>query len=180
MKRLLLLLAACLVCTLSFATTVVPMSIERLADASSHVVEGVAGRSYSQWNASHTRIFTYTTFHVTRALKGTAPATIVVKQMGGQADGYEQKVAGVRQFKNGEQAVLFVHPSQANDGTAVITGVVQGNFSVTSEKGEETVSNGMANVEQLSQGSVAHYVGAHMRLSQLESIVHAAVSRSGK
>jgi hypothetical protein len=178
MKKLLSFLSVCLLCNFSLATTVVPMSIERLADASSHVVEGVAGESYSQWNLTHTQIFTYTNFHVTRALKGSAPPTIVVKQLGGRAGGYEQKVSGVRQFKNGEQAVLFVHASQANDGTAVITGLVQGNFSVISEKGETTVSNGMANVEQLSQGSVRHYAGAHMRLSQLESIVRGAVSRS--
>ncbi len=180
MKRLLPLFALFLSCNFSFATTVVPMSIERLTDASSHVVEVVAGESYSQWNLSHTQIFTYTKFHVTRALKGTAPTTIMVKQMGGRAEGYEQKVAGIRQFKNGEQAVLFVHPSRANDGTAVITGFIQGDFNITSEKGEATVSNGMSNVEQVSNGSIGHYAHPHMRLSQLENIVHARVSRSGK
>jgi hypothetical protein len=181
MKRVYAFLMIGWLCVLGSATTVVPMSIERLTDASTHVVEGIAEGSQSMWNLQHTQILTYTTFRVTRALKGEAPSVMVVKQMGGRADGYEQKVAGVRQFKSGEKAVLFVHPSVSNDGTVVITGLMQGNFSIAaSQTGEATVSNGVAGVEQLSTGSVGHYAGAHLRLSQLESMVHATATRSQK
>jgi hypothetical protein len=180
-KKLASFLAMSLLSSAALATTVVPMSIERLTDASTHVIVGVAGESHSQWNPQHTQIITYTNFRVTRALKGAAPATIVVKQLGGSADGYQQKVAGVRSLKPGEQAVLFVHPSQANDGTVVITGLMQGNFSiVASQTGEATVTNGVAGVEQFSTKTVGHFAGAHMRLSQLESMVRAAAMRSAK
>ena len=172
MRRLTAFVALFLLSIAGSATTVVPMSIERLTDASTHVVEGVAAESHSAWNMQHTQIFTYTAFRVMRALKGTSPATIVVKQMGGAVNGYEQKVAGVCQFQNGEHAVLFVHPSQSNDGTVVITGLMQGKFSVvTPMHGEATVSNGMAHVDERSNGSFSHYAGVHMRLSQLEALV---------
>src|SRR5437899_9128789 len=98
------------------------MSVERLTQASTHVVVGQAISSRSEWNQQHTQIFTYTRFRVARSLKGRSPSEIVVKQLGGRAGGYEQKVAGVRQFNANEPAVLFVHPSQAGDGTMVVTG----------------------------------------------------------
>ena len=131
MKRLLILFAWFSLSALSlFATTVTPMSIERLTHASTHVLVGQAGETWSEWNPQHTQIFTYTRFSVTKTLKGTASGTVVVKQMGGSAGGYEQKVAGVRLLRAGEQAVLFVHPSQAADGTVVVTGLMQGNFRI--------------------------------------------------
>src|ERR1700674_5765152 len=99
------------------ATTIVPVSVERLTGESSHVVEGQASQSWSQWNPQHSLIFTYTRFQVARTLKGQAPATIVVKQPGGSAEGYTQKIAGVRHWRAGDQAVLFLRPSQDMDGT---------------------------------------------------------------
>src|SRR5258705_4218168 len=94
------------------ATTIVPVSVERLTRQSTHIVEAQASQSWSQWNPQHSLIFTYTQFQVARALKGQAPAMIVVKQPGGSAEGYTQKVAGVRHWRTGDQAVLFLRPSQ--------------------------------------------------------------------
>jgi hypothetical protein len=109
-------------------------------------------------------------------LKGHAGQEIIVKQMGGRADGFEQKVAGVRQLQGGEEAVLFVHPSQAGDGTFVITGLMQGNFRVTTENAARVVSNGVEGVTQVRHGqpAVEHFSGSRMPLSQLEAIVRAA------
>ena len=57
------------------ATTIVPVSVERLTRESSHIVEARASQSWSQWNSQHSLIFTYTRFQVARTLKGQAPAT---------------------------------------------------------------------------------------------------------
>ncbi len=180
MRRLAALLL--LVIPLS-ATTVTPMSIERLTQASTHVVLGEALDSRSAWNAQHTQIFTYTRFRISRVLKGTASSMITVKQMGGRADGYEQKVAGVRQLQSGETAVLFVHPSQAADGTMVVTGLMQGKFSVSSSStGEATVTNNVPGVDQVHRpdGAVEHYSGTKMTLSTLEAIVRQAQQKVAK
>ena len=162
------------------ATTIVPVSVERLTRESSHVVEAQASQSWSQWNAQHSLIFTYTRFQVARALKGQAPAAIVVKQPGGSAEGYTQKVAGVRHWRSGDQAVLFLRPSQESDGTLEVTGLMQGNFIVRKNAtGETMVSNGVPDVSayQASSNAVTQYRGSGMRLDELESRVRKATKQ---
>jgi hypothetical protein len=161
------------------ATTVVPMSVERLTHVSSHVLLAQAEESHSEWNADHTLIFTLTKFRVLKTLKGQAGNEVVVKQMGGRSDPYEQKVAGVRHWQSGEEAMLFLHPSQAGDGTLVITGLMQGNFRVVSgQGGEALVSNGVIGAEELNTGNktVQHFAGSKMPLSNLEAIVRDAAA----
>ena len=167
-------LASLLLTALLSATTIVPVSVERLTRESSHIVEGQALESWSQWNPQHSLIFTYTRFQVARALKGQAPVTIVVKQPGGSAEGYTQKIAGVRHWKAGDQAVLFLRPSQEMDGTLEVTGLMQGNFLVhKSDTGEIMVSNGVPDVSayQAASNAVTQYRGSGMRLDELESRV---------
>jgi hypothetical protein len=165
-------------CMFAAATTVVPMSIERLTAASSHVVEGTSLQTWSQWNPQHTLIFTYTKFQVQRVLKGQAPPMVVVKQLGGTVGTTVQKVAGVRRLEPGERTVLFLRPGDENDGTLVITGLMQGNFSVRStDDGTLVVTNGMPDVSaySVSTGQVTAYRGNRLRLEELETRVRNAV-----
>jgi|SRR4051812_39868594 hypothetical protein len=155
------------------ATTIIPVSIERLTAESSHVVEARALSSWSQWNPEHSLIFTFTKFEVSRTLKGQALSNIIVKQIGGSAEGYTQKVAGVRHWEQGEQAVLFLHPSANGDGTLEVTGLMQGNFRLHASSSGTTVSNGVSGVtsyDTASQGT-APYQGSGMRLEDIESRV---------
>ena len=171
-----LLLAVLVLGLAAAATTVVPMSVERLTRASSHVVRARAVRTWSAWDASHQRIFTYTRFALLKKLKGQAGDTFVVKQMGGSAGGYTQHVAGVRHFVVGEESLLFLHPSEAADGTLVVTGLMQGNFRIhRSAGGEAVVSNGIRGVETFDPATsrVGSYAGSRMRLDDLESQVMA-------
>jgi hypothetical protein len=154
------------------ATTVVPMSIEDLTRASSDVIEGHATRSWTTWNAQHTLIYTFTTFEVSKKLKGSAPQSVTVKQVGGSADGYTQKVSGVRQFQVGEDALLFLRPSVANDGSLVVVGLIQGNFRMVQSSGGETlVSNGVPGAQQVERGHVETFAGNAMRLTDAEARV---------
>jgi hypothetical protein len=162
---------------LATATTVVPMSIERLTAASSHVVEGVALQTWSQWNPQHTLIHTYTKFQVQRVLKGQAPAVLMVKQLGGTVGTTVQKIAGVRHLRPGEQTVLFLRPGDELDGTLVITGLMQGNFAVrTAQNGALMATNGMPEVSaySISTGEVTPYQGNRLRLQDLEARVRKA------
>jgi hypothetical protein len=176
-------LAASLLCLLLIggqltATTIVPMSIERLTRASTHVVLGEAADSWVEWNPEHTMIYTVTRFRVQRALKGEAGQAILVKQMGGASEGYQQKVAGVRHFQEGERDVLFLHPAASQDDRYVVTGLMQGNFAVKSASADPIVSNGVPGVEAFDPGSkkTSAYRGAEMRLSQLEARVRKAAT----
>lgn len=162
------------------ATTVIPMSVEELTRAASHVVEAHALDSWSAWNAQHTLIYTYTNFRVTRGLKGAAAATITVKQLGGSAEGLTQKVAGVRQFQSGEDALLFLRPSIAADGTLVVVGLMQGNFRMAhTSNGETIVSNGVYGASSMDRktGAISAFTGMPMTLRDAESRVQRAVTR---
>jgi hypothetical protein len=145
---------------------------------STHVVEGKAVSSTSEWNADHTFIFTYTQFEVQKTLKGQAPNTVMVRQIGGTVDGITQKVAGVRHWRPGEEAVLFLQPSSTQDGALVVTGLMQGNFLMRhTPAGQTYVSNGMPEAfeYQAAAGEVTSYRGNTMRLEELESRIQKAV-----
>lgn len=164
---------------LAGATTVIPMSVEQLTHASSNVVRARAARSWSEWNPQHTAIFTYTQFAIESQLKGTAPATLVVKQPGGIVGGTEQKVSGVRQFAGKERTVLFLRPSIAADGTMVVVGLMQGHFRVEQTAEGAVASNGVPDVKAYNSasGTVSAFEGGRMPLRELEQRVRKAVEQ---
>lgn len=157
------------------ATTVVPMSVEKLTAQSTHIVHARALDHHAAWNADHTRIFTLTRFQVVQTLKGAAPGTITVKQLGGHADGYNMKVAGVRYWQTGEDVVLFLQQAPI-DGTFTVTGLMQGDFRVARKpSGALVVSNGVPEVRELvASGEVQSYRGTQMTLQELEQRVRKA------
>ena len=154
------------------ATSVVPMSVEQLTTAAQTVVEGRALEQWSQWDTSEHLIYTYTRFAVTSKLKGSSPQSIVVRQMGGSAGGYTQIVSGVRHWQPGDEAVLFLRPSVANDGTMAVVGLMQGNFRIVrAPDGSVTAGNGVPSVSIMKDGSAATFTGSRMPLAELEQRV---------
>jgi hypothetical protein len=163
-----------LVTAIAAATTIIPMSVEKLTQSSSHVLEGAAIGTWSQWNAQHNLIYTYTKFQVSSAWKGQAPKVVVVKQPGGIVGNTKEKVYGVRYLRPGVHSVLFLRPSDERDGTLIITGLVQGNFRVRiSPTGQEMVSNGVPEVSSysVSNREVSSFEGNRMRLAELKARV---------
>ena len=165
-----------LLALLADATTIVPMTVERLARASTAVVLAESADSWTEWDPSHQLIYTITRFRVERSLKGEAGGEIFVKQLGGVNGGYQQKVAGVRHFRSGERRVLFLHSAESRDGRYVVTGLMQGNFAVKSAAADPVVSNGINGVEAFDPQTrqVKAFRGSAMRLSQLEARVKRA------
>ena len=165
---------------LLWATTVVPMDVEQLSRLSTHIVEARAVENVSQWNSEHTFIFTYTRFAPFRTLKGEVPSTFLVRQIGGTVDGTSQKVSGVRYWRPGEEAVLFLQPSSMADGALVITGLMQGNFMIRhTPEGQTFVSNGMPEASEFhsSSGEVTSFRGSNLPLKDLEKRVLKAVQK---
>jgi hypothetical protein len=168
------LMALLLLVTAAVATSVKPMSIERLTRASSDVVLARAESQWTEWNDKHTMMHTYTRFRVAHTIKGRSSPAFVVRQMGGRADGFEQKVVGVRSWRVGDEAVLFLRPSQERAGAHVVTGLMQGDFRVVRERGETYVSNGVAGVEQVAEnGAKQSFTGTRLSLRDLERRVRA-------
>jgi hypothetical protein len=161
-----------LVITQGHATTIRPMTIEQMTQAASNVVEAHALNSWSAWNAQHTLIYTYTRVQVVNTLKGSPESYLLVKQIGGAADGYAQQVAGVRHLQPGEDAVLFLYQNKSEPGTHVVVGLMQGQFRASRTKsGQVLVSNGVPGAEAVQYGSkqVTAYQGSAMTLKELEA-----------
>jgi hypothetical protein len=172
--RFMTLALSVLVCVSALATTVKPMSIQELSDASSNVVHARAIESRSAWNPQRTLIYTYTRFQLIETLKGDSASEFIVRQLGGSAEGYTQKVAGVRPFARGQEVVLFLRPSESG-GVFAVTGLFQGNFNISrSAGGEGVVSNGVAGVSALQRGSVKTYHGEQMTYRQLRQTVQSS------
>lgn len=168
------LLATCALAPLLRATSIVPMSLQELTSRAQLVVEGRALEQWSQWDNSEHLIYTYTRFAVTRTLKGQATGTIVVRQMGGSAGGYTQIVSGVHHWQTGDQAVLFLRPSVANDGSLAVVGLMQGNFRISyNAAGSATVSNGVPAASLLKSGA-STFTSSRMTLADLEQRVRRA------
>jgi hypothetical protein len=180
MKRAGVLISCLAICLTLSATMVIPQTVEQLTQKSNYVVEATAMDKWSKWNPQHSLIFTFTRFQVSRTWKGNLPETVIVKQIGGSAEGYTQKVAGVRHWQPGEQAVLFLNPSPSLDGTLEVTGLMQGNFLVgQSASGETIASNGVPQVSAVQTGSsqIGTYHGSSMRLPDLEQRIAKAVGQ---
>lgn len=176
--------------TLLSATTVIPMSVEELTSAATHIVRGHVLESWSAWDTSHKLIYTYTRFQTDESLKGTTDPVVLVKQLGGTVAEGTLHVAGVHPWSNGESAVLFLRPSQDQDGSFAVVGLMQGDFRVRrSASGEMIADNGLqsatamymspaADVHAYSPATnqVTAYSGSQLRLGDLETRIRSAVA----
>ena len=172
------------------ATTVIPMSIEELTSAATEIVRVHVIDSRSAWDDQHSAIYTYTRFQADEILKGSRGSVITVKELGGSAEGYTLHVAGLHPWSKAEAALLFLRPSEAQDGTFSIVGLMQGDFRLhRSSSGEMIADNGLhlSAARAMSMEGEIHaynpptkqltlYSGSQLTLNELETRVHAAVT----
>jgi hypothetical protein len=123
------------------ATTLVRMSLEQLAQASSDIVRGQAVSQASGWNTSHTLIMTVTRIAVETRMKGQAPETVDIEQPGGTVGNFRVYVPGTVHFLPGAKYLLFLEPSKATPAHYQVVGMVQGAYRIYADAatGEEKV-----------------------------------------
>jgi len=127
------------------ATTMVPLSLDQLVQASSSIIRGRPIAQQSSWNVERTEIVTFTTITVEQVLKGEAAGTMVVEQPGGQVGSYRVAVPGTVRFQPNTSYLLFLEPAPAEpEQTAtryMVVGFLQGAYRiyVDSVTGEERV-----------------------------------------
>ncbi len=112
------------------ATTLVRMTLTQLAQASSTIVEGHVVAQTTRANQNHTRIFTYTTIQLDKALKGQPPETITIEQPGGTVGNFHVHVPGTAYLRPQMQYVLFLEPVKGTAQTFHMVGMMQGAFRV--------------------------------------------------
>jgi hypothetical protein len=124
-----------LVGTSAQAAVVLRQSIEELAVSADVIVRAEVGGAQAQWDAASQRVWTYTELIVVEALKGARVSSVLVRQPGGVVEGFGQRVPGAGQFRQGEEVVVFLQRTPAQDDSFLLLGMASG--KVTLEVGAD-------------------------------------------
>lgn len=124
------------------ATTLMHMSIAKMSQKAPLIVRARCLGNATSWDAGD--IWTFTSFSVEEAWKGTAPQEIVVRLLGGSAGSITSNVSGIPHFRPGEEVILFLEPTPRGDFSVVSW--QQGTFRIhrDSVAGRETVTQDTA------------------------------------
>src|SRR5271157_1743841 len=112
------------------ASTLVRMSLEQLAEASTEVIRGHVVSQETLWNRAHTRIYTYTTVAVDQTYKGNPGSTLIVQQPGGTIGKVHVFVAGTIQFHSQADYLFFLERSAADPSKFLPVGMMQGAYRI--------------------------------------------------
>ena len=92
-----------------FATIYAKTNMEKFVASSTLVVKAKVLSTESKWDQTHTKIFTYTTISILEILKGENPPTeLTIEQLGGTVGDESLVIETNPQFKEGEEAILFL------------------------------------------------------------------------
>ncbi|MGD2160676.1 MAG: hypothetical protein PVG94_05830 [Gammaproteobacteria bacterium] len=124
------------------ATSVLPVSLQRMATAADLIFHGRAISNEVSLDEASGRVATFTTFEIIELVKGETGPTHTIKQIGGQLPGNNMRlvIRGVPRFTVGEEYVVFL-PKASSLGFASPIGLAQGKFNVSKQDGEPVVSS---------------------------------------
>ncbi len=161
------------------ATTLQRMSVAEMSRAAHTIVRARCVANSARWDAGE--IWTFTTFDVEETWKGSSPARITVRLIGGEAGNLKSTVSGVPRFAPGEEVVLFLERTAAGDFSVVSW--VQGTFRIGHDRAtnEEIVVQDTSAASMLD--SATHRSDASgirkMRTEAFHALVSSAVENSG-
>lgn len=108
------------------ATTLLRMSLAKMAQTAKVIVRARCVGSSTNWDAGE--IWTFTTFDAEETWRGSAPARFTVRLLGGRLGNLTASVSGVPRFRIGEDVILFLEPTARGDFSVV--GWEQGTFRI--------------------------------------------------
>jgi hypothetical protein len=138
----------------SWATSLLPISLEQLSMRASLIFYGSVISNQVKKDEQSGRIATFTEFEIIDLIKGETGERHTIKQIGGylKETGTTLRIHGVPEFQTGNHYVVFL-PKQSNLGFSSPLGLHQGRFSVLTVNGEQVVSNGRNLATQPEQSS---------------------------
>jgi len=138
----------------SWATSLLPISLEQLSMRASLIFYGSVISNQVKKDEQSGRIATFTEFGIIDLIKGETGEKHTIKQIGGylKETGTTLRIHGVPEFQTGNHYVVFL-PKQSNLGFSSPLGLHQGRFSVLTVNGEQVVSNGRNLATQPEQSS---------------------------
>ncbi len=132
-----LALAAALFSLAVSATVIVHETLEQMAQRVPVIVRGKVARSVSGWDDEKRRIWTWTELVVSERVKGASAGVVLIKQPGGEVEGFGQAISGTAQFSEGEDVVVFLDRAPPDErGTWRVYGMSAGKISITSVGGK--------------------------------------------
>lgn len=121
------------------ASQFVTLSFDQVAREATYVVRGTLGQTWSAWDDAHEVIYTYSTIRVHRYFgETTGPDTLIVREVGGRADGYTQEAIGFPALREGEEVVLMLSKWEGSADYRV-HGFNQGKYLVKNRGGLEVL-----------------------------------------
>lgn len=121
-----LALVAALLSVAASATVIIQETLEQMAQRVPVIVRGRVARSVAGWDDSKQRIWTWTELSVTERVKGAVPGVLLLKQPGGEVEGFGQAVAGTASFREGEDVVVFLDKAPDEPDTWRVYGMSAG------------------------------------------------------
>lgn len=117
-----------------------PLSVEDLTVRSRAVVRATVRQQQSSWDEGHRRIYTLTELAVSEVIHGEAPATILVRTMGGEVDGIGMKVSGTTRLMPNQDVVLFLRNDPGDTSGFMVVGMSQGFYRVERDTAGRTMA----------------------------------------
>jgi hypothetical protein len=112
-----------------FATTVQKMELAQLVSTSDNIVQGRVESVEARYE--NKLVCTYISVAVDDPIKGDRRRTVLVRQLGGKIGARTTWVAGMPQFKAGDQVIVFLKNRQ--DGTFDVIGLNQGKYNIVDD-----------------------------------------------
>jgi len=127
----------------SWATSMLPISLEQLSTRASLIFFGKVINNEVRKDEQSGRIATFTEFEVIDLIKGKTGTRHTIKQIGGhlKETGTIVRIQGVPEYVVGNSYVVFL-PEKSKSGFSSPLGLHQGSFDVATVNGEQIVSNG--------------------------------------
>lgn len=102
------LVAVLFISGVAHATVVVPLTLAEQVERADLVIRARIGAQQSAYVPERGAIFTWTELEVTEVLSGQAPRALMLRQMGGTADGQTMLVPGDAHLSPGQDVVLLL------------------------------------------------------------------------
>jgi hypothetical protein len=146
---LVFILAALCISSAATATTLMHMSVAKMAQTAMLIVRARCVGSSSAWDKGE--IWTFTSFEIEDSWKSSAAANagtqITVRLLGGSVGNLTSLVSGVPRFHPGEEVILFLEPKSG--GEFSIVSWIQGTFRIHRDQrsGEELATQDTASFD---------------------------------
>jgi hypothetical protein len=172
----------------AMAASVLPLDLDAIIDGAATAFHGTCIETHSERDAQTGLIVTLTTFAVRDQLKGHAPQTHTIKQLGGRVGDLVSWVDGIPSFTPGEEYVVFLY-GVSTAGFSSPVGLSQGRFAVHGRPSGSVVGNGRDFREMMpaaaadtpasvrSQADAAPGRLIHMDLDEFKQLVRRRAAR---